>query len=81
MSGNRAGMHPEQYQRRRDRVEGWDINIVSYKLDGRYLCEIDNVDPGAQIGRGEGATREAAEAAALETARMRLARTRRRPAS
>lgn len=71
--------HPEQYRRRREHVEGWDINIVSYKLGERYLCEIDNVDPGARIARSEGATPEEAEARALEMARARLARTQRHP--
>jgi hypothetical protein len=74
-------MRPEDYTRRREQVEGWDINIVSYKLGKTYRCTIDNVSPGANIARGEGDSREAAEAQALETARLRLARTRRHPVS
>ncbi len=74
-------MRPEDYTRRREQAEGWDINIVSYKLGNTYRCEIDNVSPGANIARGEGDSREAAEAQALETARRRLARTRRHPVS
>lgn len=74
-------LHPEQYRRQRERIEGWDINIVSYKLGERYLCEIDNVDPGARIARGDGMTPEEAEARALEMARKRLARTQRHPVS
>ena len=47
-------MRPEDYTRRREQVEGWDINIVSYKLGKTYRCTIDNVSPGANIARGEG---------------------------
>lgn len=77
MAGKVSGSRPQDYMRRRERAEGWDIDIVSYKLGERYLCEIDNVDPGARIARGEGTTREEAERSALEAARKRLAMTRR----
>jgi len=69
-------LRAEDYRRRRDRLEGWDIGITSYKLGGRYCCEVDNVSPGARLARGEGATREEAEAEALNKAREMLARTR-----
>ncbi len=69
-------LRAEDYRRRRDRLESWDIGIASYKLGGRYCCEVDNVSPGARLARGEGATREEAEAEALNKAREMLARTR-----
>jgi hypothetical protein len=69
-------LRAEDYRRRRDRLEGWDIGIASYKLGGRYCCEVDNVSPGARLARGEGATREEAEADAVNKAREMLARTR-----
>ena len=69
-------LRAEDYRRRRDRLEGWDIGITSYKLGGRYCCEVDNVSVGARLARGEGATREQAEAEALNRARQMLARTR-----
>ena len=47
-----------------------------YKLGGRYCCEVDNVSSGGRLARGEGATREEAEAEALNKAREMLARTR-----
>jgi hypothetical protein len=69
-------LRAEEYRRRRDRLEGWDIGIVSYKLGGRYCCEVDNASSGGRLARGEGATREQAEAEALKKAREMLSRTR-----
>lgn len=67
-------MRAEDYQRRRQELAGWPVGIVSYKLGDRFVCEIDNVDPGARVARAEGATREEAERAAIETAERRLGR-------
>ena len=68
-------MRAEDYQRRRQELAGWPVGIVSYKLGDRFICEIDNVNPGARVDRAEGATREEAERAALESAERRLGRT------
>ncbi len=69
-------MRAEDYQRRRQELAGWPVGIVSYKLDERFVCEIDNVSPGARVARAEGATRDEAERAAIAAAEHRLARTR-----
>ena len=68
-------MRAEDYQRRRQELAGWPVGIVSYKLGDRFICEIDNVNPGARVARAEGATREEAERAAIESAARRLGRT------
>ena len=68
-------MRAEDYQRRRQELAGWPVGIVSYKLGDRYVCEIDNVSPGARVARAEGSTREEAERAAIEAAERRLGRT------
>jgi hypothetical protein len=70
-------MRSEEFRERRDQLSGWNINIVSYRIGDRYYCTIDNVDPGARFARAEGATREEAEAAALEKATRYLQQTRR----
>ena len=69
-------MRAEDYQRRREELAGWPVGIVSYRLGERFVCEVDNVSPGARIARGEGASREEAERAALDAAGRRLGRTR-----
>jgi hypothetical protein len=68
-------MRAEDYQRRRQELAGWPVGIVSYKLGERFICEIDNVSPGARVARAEGATREEAERAAMESAERRLGST------
>jgi hypothetical protein len=72
-------MKSEEFRERRDELNGWSINIVSYRVGERYYCTIDNVDPGARFARAEGATREEAESIALEKANKYLGQTRRRP--
>jgi hypothetical protein len=69
-------LRAEDYRRRRDRLEGWEIDIASYKLGGRYCCEVNTVSTGGRLARGEGTTREQAEAEAQNKAREMLARTR-----
>jgi hypothetical protein len=69
-------MRAEDYRRRRQELAGWPVGIVSYKLGDRFICEIDNVSPGARVARAEGGTREEAENAAIATAERRLGRTR-----
>ena len=68
-------MRAEDYQRRRQELAGWPVAIVSYKLGERFICEIDNVNPGARVARAEGTTRDEAERTAMTTAERRLART------
>jgi hypothetical protein len=68
-------MRAEDYQRRRQELAGWPVGIVSYKLGDRFICEIDNVNPGARVARAEGATREEAERGAITAAERRLGRT------
>jgi len=70
-------MKAEDFQQRKVDVEGWQVNLTSYRIGAVFYCKADNVSPGAAIARAEGATREEAETKALATARERLARTRR----
>lgn len=69
-------MKPEDYVRRQETLHGWPVNCVSYRLGDRYYCTVDNVDPGARLARGEGASREEAEREALDKAARYLAQTR-----
>jgi hypothetical protein len=70
-------MKPEDYHQRREEHHGWSMNIVSYRLGDRFHCTVDDVDPGARLSRGEGATRQEAEGQAIEKAKRMLERTRR----
>ncbi len=65
-----------EYQERTESVPPFHIHIVSFRMGDRYHCKVDNVSPGAVIARGEGATREEAEQAAVSHAKQELAKTR-----
>lgn len=69
-------LKPEDYHARKETAGVWELNVISYKLGDKYLCTVDNVSPGATLARAEGATREEAEAKALEKARAMVGRTR-----
>jgi hypothetical protein len=71
-------MKVEEYQERQLAVDGWDVNLSSYRLGAEWHAKADDVSPGATLSRTTGATREEAEAKALKRAQELLARTRRR---
>jgi len=70
-------MKIEDYQERRLIVDGWDVNLTSYRLGAGWHAKADNVSPGATLCRTTGATREEAETKALKRAEELLDRTRR----
>ena len=72
-------MKAENFQERRDTVDGWPVNIVTYRIGDHWYCTIDNVDPGARFARAEAATREDAERTAVEKAQRYLKQTRKFP--
>ena len=73
-------MKTEEYSERKLELEGWPVNVTSYRIGDVYHTKVDNVSPGAAVARATGASREEAERKALEDARRRLARTRRQSA-
>jgi hypothetical protein len=74
-------LRSEEFRETKQELEGWPINIVSYRIGSTYYCTIDNVSPGARFARAEGPTREDAELTALEKAARYLKQTRRMPTS
>ncbi|MBI4182514.1 MAG: hypothetical protein HY521_00785 [Proteobacteria bacterium] len=72
-------MRPEDYRKREEAVGEWRLGIITYRLGEEYVCEVDNVSPGARLARAKGRTREAAETQALGKARHLLSKTRVRP--
>ena len=74
-------LRSEEFREWKHELDGWPINIVSYRVGSTYYCAIDNVNPGARFARAEGPTREAAESKALEKAARYLKQTRRMPTS
>jgi hypothetical protein len=76
---NGLTMKPEDHSRRQQELAGWPVTIETYKLGDVYHCTIANVDPGARFARADGATKEEAEALAIDRATRFLAQTRRFP--
>jgi hypothetical protein len=72
-------MKAEEFTERKETVDGWKVNVVTYRIGNRWYCAIDNVDPGARFARAEGATKEEVERTALEKARRYLKQTRKFP--
>ena len=71
-------MKIEEYRERRLEVDGWPVNLTSYRLEAEWRAKADNVSPGATLCRATGASREEAEEKALKRAEELLGRTRRR---
>jgi hypothetical protein len=67
----------EAFAERKIDIDGWPVNLVSYKIGDTFHCKADNVSPGARLARTTGATREIAEEAAIARAKELLSRTKR----
>ncbi len=67
-------MKAEEFTERKDTINGWPINIVTYRIGVRWYSAIDNVDPGARFARAEGSTKDEAERISLEKAKKHLRR-------
>jgi hypothetical protein len=59
-------------------VDGWPVRLTSYQIGEKYICQADNVSPGACLARFAADTPEAAEEQALSKARHLLSKTQRR---
>jgi hypothetical protein len=64
------GTESNEFRRTRVMLAGREVGVTSYRVGCRFSCRVDNVDPGAVIGRAVGATREEAEDAALASAAL-----------
>jgi hypothetical protein len=71
-------MQTEQFQERQLDVNGWQVRLTSYRIGDKYVCQADNVSPGACLARFSGATLEEAESQALSKAKHLLGKTHRR---
>ncbi len=67
-----------QFQERQIEIDGWPVRLTSYRVGDKYVCQADNVSPGASLARFSAATPEEAESQAISKTRHLLAKTRRR---
>jgi hypothetical protein len=67
-----------QFSERQIELNGWPVRLTSYRVGEKYVCQADNVSPGACLARFSAATPEEAEAQAISKARHLLGKTKRR---
>lgn len=67
----------ENFAERQLEINGWPVRLTSYRIGEKYVCQADNVSPGACLARFAAATKEEAESQALSKARHLLSKTRR----
>jgi len=70
-------MKPENYSERKLEIDGWEVNLTTYQLGGKWHAKADNVSPGASLARIVADSREDAETRVLARAKELLSRTRR----
>lgn len=58
-------------------LNGWPVRLTSYRIGDKFVCQADNVSPGACLARFSASTPEEAEANAISKARHLLAKTKR----
>ncbi len=68
----------QDFTERKIEIDGWPVNLVSYRIGETFHCKADNVSPGARLARTTGSTRQEAEEAAIARSRELLSRTKRR---
>jgi hypothetical protein len=71
-------VNSEHFAERRIEIEGWPVKLTSYRVGEKYVCQADNVSPGACLARFTAATPEEAQAQAISKAKHLLGKTRRR---
>ncbi len=62
----------EGYKERKEKINGYDVKITSYRVGPTCHCTVANVNPGANIARGKAGTAEEAEEIAVSKARQRI---------
>ena len=67
----------QQYQERNIELNGWPVRLVSYRIGNKFVCQADNVSPGACLARFSALTADEAEQQAISKAKHLLGKTRR----
>ncbi|MBV9761390.1 MAG: hypothetical protein JO340_12560 [Acidobacteriaceae bacterium] len=59
-------------------IDGWPVRLTSYRIGDKFICQADNVSPGACLARMSAESASEAESQALSKARHLLGKTKRR---
>jgi hypothetical protein len=66
------------YAEKQIEIDGWPVRLTSYQVGSNYVCQADNVSPGACLARFSAPTIEEAESQAISKARHLLGKTKKR---
>jgi hypothetical protein len=66
------------YAEKQIEIDGWPVRLTSYQIGSKYVCQADNVSPGACLARFSAPTLEEAESQAISKARHLLGKTKKR---
>ena len=66
------------YAERQIEIDGWPVRLTSYQIGSKYVCQADNVSPGACLARFSATTAEESESQAISKARHLLGKTKKR---
>lgn len=69
--------YSQNFQERQIEINGWPVRLTSYRVGDCYICQADNVSPGACLARFSADTPEQAESQAISKAQYLLAKTQR----
>jgi hypothetical protein len=72
-----SGAASQNFQERQIELEGWPVRLTSYRVGAKYVCQADNVSPGACLARFTAETPQKAESQAIAKARHLLSKTHR----
>ncbi|MBV9611056.1 MAG: hypothetical protein JO091_01225 [Acidobacteriaceae bacterium] len=70
-------MKSENFEERQIDIDSWPVKLTSYRVGHNYVCQADNVSPGACLARFTAASAQEAESQAISKARHLLAKTKR----
>ena len=68
----------EGFSERQIELNGWPVRLTSYRVGNKFVCQADNVSPGACLARFSADTATGAESQAISKARHLLSKTNRR---
>lgn len=70
-------MQAEEFAERQMEIDGWPVKLTSYRVGDNYVCQADNVSPGACLARFTAATLAEAESQTISKAKHLLSKTQR----
>jgi hypothetical protein len=75
---NSQSVHSQGFEERLIEIDGWAVRLTSYQVGDRFICQADNVSPGACLARMSAESASEAESQAISKARHLLGKTKRR---